>query len=123
MNQGNYRSSTFITGKKKVWFIILGFVAGLVFLFSGKAVVSYTSSDKYCISCHIHPEADQSWKLSTHYNNSSGNIIHCADCHLPPVGKGYLAAKAKHGIKDAYGFYFKDSASINWQAKKLLENA
>jgi formylglycine-generating enzyme required for sulfatase activity len=32
-------------------------------------------------------------------------------------------AKAKHGLKDAYGFYFKDSAKINWQKKKLLENA
>ena len=67
--------------------------------------------------------ADQSWKLSTHYNNPSGNIIHCADCHLPPEGRGYLFAKAKHGLKDIYGYFFKDSAKINWQEKKLLENA
>ena len=67
--------------------------------------------------------ADQSWKLSTHYNNRSGNIIHCADCHLPPEGPGYLFAKAKHGLKDVYGYLFKDSAKINWQEKKLLENA
>jgi sulfatase modifying factor 1 len=118
-----HRSKTFIKGKTKVWFIIAGFIAGAIFIKSGKTVVSYTSSDKYCISCHIHPQADQSWKLSTHYNNHTGSIVHCADCHLPPEGHGYIFAKAKHGIKDAYGYFFKDSAKINWQEKKLLENA
>lgn len=67
--------------------------------------------------------ADQSWKLSTHYNNASGTIIHCADCHLPPEGHGYLAAKAKHGLKDIYGYLFRDSAKINWEEKKLPEYA
>jgi formylglycine-generating enzyme required for sulfatase activity/nitrate/TMAO reductase-like tetraheme cytochrome c subunit len=123
MNLRINRSRTFIKGRTKVWLIILGFIICLIFLKSGKAVVSYTSSDKYCVSCHIHPQADQSWKLSTHYNNPSGNIVHCSDCHLPPEGHGYIFAKAKHGIKDAYGYFFKDSAKINWQAKKLLENA
>jgi sulfatase modifying factor 1 len=123
MNLRNHRSRTFIPGRTKVWFIFAGIIAGAILLRSGKAVVSYTSSDKYCISCHIHPQADQSWKLSTHYNNPSGNIVHCSDCHLPPEGHGYLFAKAKHGLKDAYGYFFKDSASINWQAKKQLENA
>ena len=61
--------------------------------------------------------------FSTHYNNASGNIIHCTECHLPPEGHGYLFAKAKHGLKDVYGYFFKDSAEINWQEKKLLENA
>ena len=103
--------------------LLLVFIIALIFLKSGKAVVSYTSSDKYCVSCHIHPLADQSWKLSTHYNNPSGNIVHCAECHLPPEGHGYLFAKAKHGFKDVYGYFFKDSAKINWQGKKLLENA
>ena len=38
-------------------------------------------------------------------------------------GQGYLFAKAKHGFKDVYGYFFKDSAKINWEEKKLLENA
>ncbi len=123
MNLRYSRSSTFITRRKKVRLVILGFIIGLFFLITGKSVVSYTSSDKYCISCHIHPQADQSWKLSTHYNNPSGNIVHCSDCHLPPGGHGYLYAKAKHGFRDIYGYYLKDSAKLNWQEKKLLENA
>jgi formylglycine-generating enzyme required for sulfatase activity/nitrate/TMAO reductase-like tetraheme cytochrome c subunit len=123
MKIGDSRYRSRVTGRSGIWFVILGFIAGIILLKSGSAVVSYTSSDKYCVSCHIHPMADQSWKLSTHYNNSSGNIVHCADCHLPPEGHGYLPAKVKHGLKDIYGYLFKDSAKINWQGKKLLENA
>ena len=123
MNLKNLRSSTSANKRIKVWLIILGFMVCIAFLISGKAVMSYTSSDKYCISCHIHPQADQSWKLSTHYNNQSGSIVQCFECHLPPQGRGYFFAKAKHGIKDVYGYLFKDSLDINWGKKKLLENA
>jgi len=117
------RNRTPLTNRHRIWFIIAGIIICSIFVKSGKEVVSYTSSDKYCISCHIHPDADQSWKLSTHYNNHAGNIVHCSQCHLPPEGHGYLPAKAKHGIKDVYGYFFKDSAKINWQEKKMLENA
>ncbi len=111
-------------GKRiKFWLTVSGFCAGIVFLLAGKAVMNYTSTDRYCISCHIHPTADQSWKLSTHFNNNSGTIVHCTECHLPPAGHGYLAAKAKHGLKDAYGYFLKDSSAINWEKKKLLEYA
>ena len=123
MNLNNRRSQTLVKRKTKSWLILAGFIIGLIFLRSGKAILSYTSSDKYCVSCHIHPMADQSWKLSSHYNNRTGVIVHCIDCHLPPEGNGYLIAKAKHGFKDVYGYFFKDSAKINWQGKKLLENA
>src|SRR5450759_3362165 len=106
------QNQTFIKRTTKFWFILAGFIIALIFLKSAKAVISYTSSDKYCVSCHIHPMADQSWKLSTHYNNRTGDIVHCVDCHLPPEGSGYLFAKAKHGFKDVYGYLFKDSAKI-----------
>jgi formylglycine-generating enzyme len=119
----NYRSHKHTAGRRKFWLIFAGIIIAIILFKSGQAVVSYTSTDTYCMSCHIHPQADQTWKLSTHYNNSSGSIIHCTDCHLPPEGHGYLAAKAKHGIKDVYGYFLKDSSEINWQGKKLLENA
>jgi formylglycine-generating enzyme required for sulfatase activity len=109
--------------RAKVGIFVAGIIASIIILISAKSVVSYTSSDKYCMVCHVHPHADQSWRLSTHYNNKSGVIVHCSQCHLPPEGQGYLFAKAKHGAKDVYGFLFKDSASINWEKKKLLENA
>jgi formylglycine-generating enzyme len=113
------------SGKKriKLIFFILGALATILFLAAGGKAVKYTSTDQYCMSCHVHPTQEQKWKLSTHYNNSSGAITHCVECHLAPKGHGYLYTKAKHGLKDLYGYLFKDSASINWEAKKQLENA
>jgi len=107
---------------KVIWFIT-GFVISVLLITAGSKAVSYTSEDKYCMSCHVHPRQEQKWRLSTHYNNKSGSVTHCVECHLAPKGKGYLYTKAKHGAKDLYGYLFKDSASINWEAKKLLENA
>jgi sulfatase modifying factor 1 len=110
-------------GREKFWFFTIGFIVCIALLFAGQKAVSYTSSDKYCMSCHVHPTQEKNWKLSTHYNNKSGTIVHCTQCHLAPKGNGYMVTKAKHGLKDLYGYLFKDSASINWEAKKLLENA
>ncbi|OFY60101.1 MAG: hypothetical protein A2V50_07615 [Bacteroidetes bacterium RBG_19FT_COMBO_42_10] len=119
----NYRRSRPVSRKTKFWFFLLGIFVCIALSLSGGKIMKSTSTDKYCMSCHIHPHADQSWKLSTHFNNSSGTVVHCAECHLPPKGQGYMYAKAKHGLKDAYGYFFKDSAKIDWEKKKLLENA
>jgi formylglycine-generating enzyme len=107
----------------RFWLIFLGICISIPLFYTGNKLLKMTSTDEYCMSCHIHPTADQSWKMSTHYNNKSGVIVSCSECHLPPKGHGYFFAKAKHGIKDAYGFYFKDSTKIDWEKKKLLENA
>jgi len=105
------------------WIFTGGIITCALFLIAAKKVISWTSTDKYCMSCHIHPHAEQTWRLGTHYNNSSGVVTHCVECHLAPKGKGYLYTKAKHGLKDLYGYLFKDSADINWESKKLIENA
>jgi formylglycine-generating enzyme required for sulfatase activity/nitrate/TMAO reductase-like tetraheme cytochrome c subunit len=123
MNLIDFREQTLSKGMMKVWFFLFGFVICFLFIAAGWKVVSYTSSDKYCMSCHVHPVPEQNWKLSTHYNNKSGTIVHCVECHLAPKGNGYLFTKAKHGMKDLYGYFFRDSASINWEEKKLLEKA
>lgn len=112
------------TGKRAfLWVIFTGLVVGLVFMLAGNKAVKYTSSDEYCASCHVHPHAEQSWKLSKHYDNKAGVIVHCTECHLPPAGHGMLFAKAKHGAKDVYGYLLKDSSEYNWPAKRKLEMA
>jgi formylglycine-generating enzyme required for sulfatase activity len=76
------------------------------------------------MSCHVHPHAEDSWKLSTHYNNASGVKVHCVDCHLPPAGTvKYLTAKACTGLNDVWSYWTKDSADFNWEQKKELEYA
>ncbi len=115
---------TSFAGKRAfLWIIFAGLVAGITFMFAGSKVVHYTSTDEYCASCHVHPHAEQSWKLSKHYDNQAGIVVHCVECHLPPEGHGMLFAKAKHGAKDVYGMLFKDSSEFNWPAKRKLEQA
>ena len=105
-----------------LWFtpgLILG---GLIILGSGKLIIK-TSTNEFCMSCHIHPLADASWKRSVHYDTQSGIRVGCAECHLPPKGQGYLWAKTTTGLRDLWGYLFKDSASFDWEAKGRLEYA
>ena len=75
------------------------------------------------MSCHIHPMADAAWKKSVHYDTRSGVRTGCVDCHLPPKGENYLWAKVTTGLRDVWGYYMKDSASFDWEAKGRLDNA
>ena len=109
--------------KKWIWFIP-GLLAGFVIVGSGSVIVQRTSGNEYCASCHsIHPQSTASWKQSVHYATESGTHTNCVDCHLPPHGKGYLAAKVKTGVRDVWSKWIKDSASFDWEARGRLENA
>jgi sulfatase modifying factor 1 len=123
MKIGDSVQNLFSSKKAFLWLICAGLVAGVIFVLAGNSVIHYTSSDVYCASCHVHPHAEQSWKLSKHYDNNAGIVIHCVECHLPPEGHGMLFAKVKHGANDVYGKLFKDSSEFNWPAKRKLEAA
>ncbi|RLD30170.1 MAG: hypothetical protein DRI73_10565, partial [Bacteroidetes bacterium] len=106
-----------------IYLFIPGILFGFIILFSGKKLMQVTSTDKYCASCHSHPHVTASWKLSSHFNNSSGVIVHCVECHLPPEGLPYFTEKVKTGTKDVYSKLFKDVLKINWDEKSKLEHA
>ena len=109
---------------KRIWlFFVPGLVIGIILVLSGNKAVEATSSDKFCNSCHIHPQAELSWKKSVHYETQSGFHTHCVDCHLPPKGDGYLPEKVRTGLRDLWSDWFKDSASFNWDAKSKLDYA
>jgi len=46
--------------------VLLPLIAGIVvitfFLVGIKKLYSVTSTDRYCMSCHVHTEADMAWK-------------------------------------------------------------
>ncbi len=115
----------------KSWGFYLGLISLLavvlaVVIFSGfKKVVEVTSTDDYCMSCHVHTDADMAWKWSSHVNNESGVVVHCVDCHLPPKSKTFqhLKEKGKAGIRDLYSFHFKDTSEIDWALKSTPEIA
>jgi len=105
-----------------IWFIP-GLIVGVLLMIGGGKALDMTSTNDYCVSCHIHPAADASWKRSVHYDTQSGYRVACVECHLPPEGHGYLWAKATTGLRDLWSYWTKDSASFNWDERGRLEIA
>ncbi len=101
------------------WGVVVG-VVGLLLLRGGNSV---TSTDDFCESCHVHPQATSSWIQSTHYTTKSGTVIHCVECHLPPGGVDYAIQKTRLGVRDAIGMALKDHESFDWEARSQLEHA
>ena len=111
--------------KKGFFLLSLGILIGLSIFFSFYQLSVYLSTDESCTICHVHPHAEESWKLSVHMNNKSGTKTHCIECHLPPSTDtwDHYTAKIKLGVKDLWGYLTKDTADIDWDAKSELEYA
>ena len=111
----------------KLKIIIAGLLVAVLLIVLYRSIEkldAYTSTDSYCISCHVHTQADYSWAQSSHYKTEVGEQIHCIDCHLPPKGSSdYWPMKIKSGAKDLYAYHFKDHSKINWAEKSEIENA
>jgi nitrate/TMAO reductase-like tetraheme cytochrome c subunit len=105
-----------------IWFAP-GLIVGVLLVLGGGKTIEKTSTNQYCVSCHIHPDADASWKRSVHYDTQSGYRIACVECHLPPKGHGYLWEKGKTGLRDLWSYWTKDSASFDWNDRRKLETA
>lgn len=102
---------------------LVGIVSGVAGTHLFRKGVEATSTDNFCEICHVHPHVFGSWKLSGHYATASGVRVGCVECHLPPEGQGYLKEKIRLGVKDIWGFAFKDSASFNWEGRRTVETA
>jgi len=105
-----------------LWFFP-GLIVGAALILGGGKALHMTSTNDYCISCHIHPMADASWKKSVHYETQSGYRVACVDCHLPPKGDNYLWAKGTTGLRDLWSKWTRDSASFKWEERRRLEFA
>lgn len=106
------------------WVALAAFAVGVSVTIALNRVYVHSSTNESCQSCHIHPGADQSWKLSVHHNSRSGAVTGCAECHLPPRGSlKYFMAKATTGLRDVWSYLTKDSASFDWESKGQLEHA
>ena len=109
----------------KKYIFLLGLIIGIAFCIALFQTSNHYSTDESCMSCHVHPHAERTWKQSMHVNNGSGVTTHCIDCHLPPKHQtlNHYAAKAKLGLKDIWGYLTKDSADFQWDLKSELEHA
>ncbi len=84
---------------------------------------SETSTNEFCESCHVHPQATQTWKQGVHVYNRTGVKVNCVDCHLPPDGMERVTTKISTGFRDLYGYLFKEASSFNWIEKSQRESA
>ena len=114
----------------KILFKKINSIGGILFFLAGSCMVlvfnhgiNYTSTDEFCESCHMHAHATKNWRFSTHFNNKSGIIVHCVECHLPPEGIPHLSAKATTGLRDLWGTLVKDAVDIDWLQKSTREAA
>ncbi len=109
--------------KRIALWLLPGFILGAVIFLGGGKALTLTSTNEFCVSCHIHPQADAAWKKSVHYDTRSGYRIACVECHLPPKGEKYLWEKGRTGFRDLWSYITKDSASFNWEERRKLEIA
>lgn len=95
----------------------------ILFLVLSQKTLQYTSTDEFCNSCHAHPHAESSFRLSVHNSNRSGVSARCVDCHLPPEDQTayHLTRKAYHGFHDLYYYLTRDMDEIDWEAKRTAE--
>ncbi|MEZ5071508.1 MAG: NapC/NirT family cytochrome c [Bacteroidales bacterium] len=105
------------------FFFLAGMLSIALVIFLGNKAVVATSTDDFCAACHVHPQATQTWKRSTHVDNERGIHVHCVQCHLPPHGEGYLVQKTRTGLRDVWGKVFEDPESFNWDEKSQVEFA
>ena len=111
--------------QKHFLILIIGGLTSLLLLAVFNKTMELTSTNQSCSSCHVHPHADATWKLSVHHNTRSGVSVNCIDCHLPPKNQviNFHTRKAYHGIHDLYVYLTSDSAEIDWTEKRTMEAA
>ncbi len=111
--------------QRKSFILWIGILIGIIFVASLYQTSVYFSTNESCMMCHMHTHADDAWKLSVHVNNRTGTMVNCVDCHLPPKDDtwAHYSSKVKLGVRDVWSYLTKDSADIDWERKRELDQA
>lgn len=75
---------------KKSWLLFLpagafaALIVGAMGYFTFETTLHATSTNQFCYSCHIGMDTMvEEYQRSVHFNNETGVIATCADCHIP----------------------------------------
>ncbi|NQT86367.1 NapC/NirT family cytochrome c [bacterium] len=105
--------------RRRLKLLTLGFLLGVAFVAVSAWGVSWSSSTDFCMSCHeMRVVAEQGWMHSKHFENKSGVVAQCADCHIPPELFPKLWVKTRDGVKDVWAHHFgeSDPSKMDWDA-------
>lgn len=61
----------------------VGIVLGIAATLSFDGVMSATSTEEFCVSCHEMQRPLKQLQTTAHYSNVHGLSASCADCHIP----------------------------------------
>lgn len=81
---------------------LLAFGIGATAVAGFNATMHYTNTNEFCYACHIGMDTIvEEYQASAHYQNASGVVATCADCHVPQQLLPKLWVKIK-ATKDVY---------------------
>ena len=92
--KNNFRLPGFIT-RHVLFALVIGGLAGMVFILFLIEFDHYTSTEVFCTSCHSMELVAEPYRNSVHYKPASGVRASCGDCH---VSEGVLAATWDHFV-------------------------
>ncbi|WP_261817070.1 NapC/NirT family cytochrome c [Vibrio gallicus] len=71
----------------------VGIGVGWLTLGGTAAIMHYTSSTEFCVSCHTMQIPYEEYEGSVHFSNAKGIRAECADCHIPSDPVDYVITK------------------------------
>jgi nitrate/TMAO reductase-like tetraheme cytochrome c subunit len=105
----------------------VAFAAGVAVCLAAYLAIGFAmepvSRSEYCGgACHEMNVSYQSWEISRHGHNPSGNRTDCIDCHLPPREQfiRHAVAKGYAGAKDLYMHKFGPEYDRDAMRKEVL---
>jgi cytochrome c-type protein NapC/trimethylamine-N-oxide reductase cytochrome c-type subunit TorC len=106
-------------------FIALGIGIGFPIFSISYYTMIRTSTPQFCASCHEIQFAYNTWKTSTHVNNSQGFVADCMDCHLPAPHDtfDFFYAKTAHGINDIIVHFTQDMSEYDHEEQRRIAYA
>ncbi|MGE5591716.1 MAG: cytochrome c3 family protein [Bacillota bacterium] len=81
--------------------------------FATAATFRYTKTTSFCVGCHEIQAAEATWKLGPHYQNTSGVVAQCSDCHIPP-GAGDMVVDKVGRLRELYVHVTQDNSPTMW---------
>ena len=89
-----------------VGLLAAGGLAGLFVAGGGAVAVHHTNTTEFCTSCHVYDQFEADFRQSSHWTNTAGVQVDCADCHIPDDNLAdMLWTKATSGAQAFWAYY------------------